>query len=164
MNLTWIAHASTVFKNKIWVVGGNTFRYYSSSIIPTNARSDVWVSADGEKWDLVVREAPWLQRYGHTLTTFNRLGESVMVLLGGFSPKPAHDVWITRDGGTSVRTYIAFDWSIHSLSVLQSSYLLNHPSISLFIHASMHPCIHASIHLFIFSFMYRIRVHEENSR
>lgn len=93
------SHQSTVFQSRIWVIGGYTETHYGSRLVETNARADVWSSFDGKTWDLVVQEAVFPARYGHTLTTFTLAnGTEAMMVLGGFAPTPANDVWLTTTG------------------------------------------------------------------
>jgi hypothetical protein len=85
-----------------------------------NENSDVWWSRDGETWNQVTDldgdfsrgignwdakpgsyVAPWFSRYGHSLDALDGDGDGsadVMVLIGGNSPMPSNDVWITRNG------------------------------------------------------------------
>lgn len=44
---------------------------------------------------------PWFKRYGHSLDAVDINGDGisdVMILMGGYSPSPSNDVWITEDG------------------------------------------------------------------
>jgi hypothetical protein len=97
-----IAHAAAVFRDQIWIVGGVSTSYYTKRLEPTTSRSDVVTTADGKIWTEVLEEAPFRRRFGHTLTTFTDAsdGQERLVLLGGFSPEPATDVWTSLDGGT----------------------------------------------------------------
>ncbi len=58
-------------------------------------------SVDGVKWVEVLEEAPFRRRYGHSLLTFVDGEDKTerLVLIGGFSPEPANDIWMTIDGG-----------------------------------------------------------------
>ncbi|RHY30172.1 hypothetical protein DYB32_006989 [Aphanomyces invadans] len=100
-----VGHASAMFLGKIWVVGGQTDKYTTRQLIDTTRRSDVWTSIDGNMWRAVVDEAPFPRRFGHSLTVFPEpalKNTPIMVLMGGFSPIPANDIWYTRDGRTSL--------------------------------------------------------------
>lgn len=49
--------------------------------------------------------APFYERFGHTLNPIDINGDGeddVMVLLGGFSPSPSNDQWVTADGNNWV--------------------------------------------------------------
>lgn len=99
-----LAHAAAVFRGEIWMVGGVSTTYYTKRLEKTTTRSDVVHSKDGSTWVEALEEAPFRRRYGHSLTTFTDQSDSVerLVLLGGFSPEPATDVWTSIDGGTCV--------------------------------------------------------------
>lgn len=43
------AHASCVFKKRIWVVGGRTNSYVDYNLLTNYRRADVWYSYDGGK-------------------------------------------------------------------------------------------------------------------
>ena len=88
--------------------------------IMENENSDVWWSKDGANWNQVTKlygdflqgigngdalvggyVAPWYSRYGHSLNALDGDDDGIadiMVLVGGFSPLPSNDVWISRDG------------------------------------------------------------------
>lgn len=90
-----IFYGLTVFKNKIWMVGGYDGKQYLN---------DVWNSNDGVHWTRVIEHTSWSPRTGPVLTLFN--GE--MWLLGGGSidgdPQPnksaEREVWASADGKT----------------------------------------------------------------
>ncbi|DBA02522.1 TPA: hypothetical protein N0F65_010994 [Lagenidium giganteum] len=94
------SHAAAVFQDKIWIVGGVSTSYYTKRLEQTTSRSDVVYSADGIVWSEVFDEAPFRRRFGHSLTAFEDGVDGVerLVLLGGFSPDPATDVWTSDDG------------------------------------------------------------------
>ena len=85
-------HRATVFKDRIWLVGG----------VDNNAdyKNDVWSSADGAQWVLAVGNAPWKGRCMHSLETFNHK----LWIIGGRSnlestfEKLFNDVWYSDDG------------------------------------------------------------------
>ncbi|ETW01976.1 hypothetical protein H310_06502 [Aphanomyces invadans] len=109
-----VGHASAMFLGKIWVVGGQTDKYTTRQLIDTTRRSDVWTSIDGNMWRAVVDEAPFPRRFGHSLTVFPEpalKNTPIMVLMGGFSPIPANDIWYTRDGQTWEMVTYAVPWS-----------------------------------------------------
>jgi hypothetical protein len=46
--------------------------------------------------------APWYARFGHTVDAIDITGdkrEDIMVLAGGYTPRPGNDVWVTLNGG-----------------------------------------------------------------
>jgi hypothetical protein len=98
------AHAAAAFADKVWIVGGVSASYYTKRLESTIMRSDVVSSSDGIEWTEVLEEAPFRRRYGHSLVTFTDPSDTVerLVLVAGFSPEPATDVWVTTDGGRRV--------------------------------------------------------------
>ncbi|KAF0696542.1 Aste57867_12735 [Aphanomyces stellatus] len=107
-------HASVKFLNKLWVVGGQTGSYTTRQLIQTTRRSDVWMSVDGNNWTQVIDESIFPRRFGHTLTVFPEKtmnNAPLMVLMGGFSPIPANDIWYTQDGVTWTQVNYTVPWS-----------------------------------------------------
>lgn len=100
----------------LWLTGGYSESHWSGE----NANADVWWSLDGAEWNQVVElGGDWLQgignhdaerggsrtpfygRFGHSLSALDADGDGVtdaMILLGGYSPLPSNDVWISADG------------------------------------------------------------------
>ena len=96
-------HASVVYQNKIWVLGG----YNSGNRDQDSYFEDVWCSDDGKRWDLVNSSAPWLGRRGHAAVVFDDGSGEAMFLIGGFtveegsgSRQYCNDVWKSVDGNT----------------------------------------------------------------
>src|SRR5262245_44327295 len=80
------ADSLTVFKNKLWLIGGGSGL--------TSARQEVWSSDDGSSWTLVTAQPPWHGRYGHTCLVF----EEKLWLLGGYSYSySADEIWYSND-------------------------------------------------------------------
>ncbi|OQS04195.1 hypothetical protein THRCLA_03557, partial [Thraustotheca clavata] len=107
-------HASAVFHGKIWIVGGQSDIYTTRHLIQTTRRSDVWNSYDGDVWTQVIDESQFPRRYGHTLTVFNEksLNQApIMVLMGGYTPMPANDIWYTIDGSTWTQVSYTIPWA-----------------------------------------------------
>jgi hypothetical protein len=60
---------STVFKDRIWILGGGT---YDTPTIPTRKFfNDVWSSADGIAWTRHLESAPWAPRQYHDVAVFD---------------------------------------------------------------------------------------------
>ncbi|MCB1058166.1 MAG: hypothetical protein KDD11_21925, partial [Acidobacteria bacterium] len=79
-------HASAVFKDRLWVLGG----------WDRGGLSDVWSSPDGDRW----RQepiAPWPRRKAHTAAVFH---DRLWVLGGSLGVEQTADVWSTEDGQT----------------------------------------------------------------
>jgi hypothetical protein len=78
-------HASVVFDNRIWVIGG----------ADSAVRRDVWSSTDGVSWSQVTANAPWAARYVHQVVVFNNL----LWLMSGYDGTYAYrDVWHSSNG------------------------------------------------------------------
>jgi hypothetical protein len=91
-------HATTVFNNRLWILGGND----------GNNLNDVWSSADGATWRLETAAAGWVTRQFHAAVAFDDgvRGERLWVL-GGNGPGSTtaasnrqNDVWSSADGIT----------------------------------------------------------------
>jgi hypothetical protein len=57
---TWYArkaHATTVFDNRLWILGGYTNNYYFDGEL-----NDVWYSANGRDWVQATANAQWSPR------------------------------------------------------------------------------------------------------
>ncbi len=97
----WVArsgHASVVFDNRMWIVGGSG---PSSSNDPAG---ETWSSPDGETWTLESAAAPWHRRIEHGVVVF----DNRMWILGGSTGHMSmNDVWSSPDG---------VNWSVESSS------------------------------------------------
>ncbi len=74
-----LCHGATVFKGRLWAVGG---------------RGRVSSSADGVHWDLATDNAPFGPRNKISLTAFN----GRLWMIGGVSNDVMDDVWCSDDG------------------------------------------------------------------
>lgn len=112
------SHASCVFKDKLWIIGGRTDAYVKYNFQDSYSTADIWYSGDGINWYQVIEIygdyfaqnidvvqpgpiAPFYERFGHSLDAIdidNDGNEDFMILMGGFSPQPSNDIWISRDG------------------------------------------------------------------
>lgn len=45
-----VAHASCVFKGRVWVTGGRTNEYTMYNLLPSYKVGDVWYTDDGQQW------------------------------------------------------------------------------------------------------------------
>ncbi|MEH6680218.1 MAG: hypothetical protein V7724_06690 [Sediminicola sp.] len=79
---------SIVFKDKIWIFGGNIF---DNSLAGSN---DIWTSEDGVTWLENVKNAEFPPRFAHTATIFR--GE--IWIIAGHSNGFKNDVWKSVDG------------------------------------------------------------------
>lgn len=88
-------HATAVFDNKLWVVGGLNASGY---------QNDVWSSIDGVIWNCTNSSPPFLPRGGHSLLT----NGTYLFVIGGTNNSATsynaityvsmHDVWMSSDG------------------------------------------------------------------
>ena len=147
------SHATTMFpclhntqKDCIWLTGGFTNEYRTFQLKYEDRLSDVWWSEDGQVWHQVTNltgdfnlfvdakdrghVAPWYSRFAHSLDTltFNSTDkpQKVMVLMGGFSPLPSNDIWISIDGiGWHFDGYAAWpERAYHSTVVFRQQILV----------------------------------------
>ncbi len=82
------AFAMTVFKNRLWLIGGLYFDKNSD----IKDKNDVWVSSDGTNWKRVVKHAQFSPRGGHSAIVFN----NKIWIMGGFAE--SSDIWSSIDG------------------------------------------------------------------
>jgi hypothetical protein len=113
------SHATTNFNGVLYLCGGKSDYYEMWKNLQSVKRADIWTSTDGRDWTLQLLEgdyyaqnwdalqpgsvAPWYERFGHSLDAVDLDGDGVhdfMVLLGGFTPDPMNDVWLTTNGTT----------------------------------------------------------------
>jgi len=91
-NAPWRArrgHASVVFQDKIWIMGGAT----GGEIF----LNDVWASADGIEWEQITRDAGWAPRKGFSAVVFNN---KIWIMSGASTRGVKNDVWYSEDGKT----------------------------------------------------------------
>ena len=102
---TWsgrLWQSSTVFNNKIYIMGGE---------IPEISLNDVRCSTDGVRWTTVTASAPWVGRAFHTSVVFN----GRLWVLGGLARLPTwtnkNDVWHSSDGASWTSATLSAPWS-----------------------------------------------------
>jgi hypothetical protein len=88
-------HATAVFDNKMWVIGG----LY---------KNDVWSSSDGVTWTQVTASAPWSGRRGHTTAVFDN---KLWVIGGNDRNFYKNDVWSSSDGLNWTQATASVTWS-----------------------------------------------------
>jgi PKD repeat protein len=87
-------HASVVFDDKLWVMGG-----HSSDPDRENVRfNDVWYTEEGTTWTMVTEAALWPPRSSFTVTSY----EGFMWLIGGITGEgtASGEVWSSSEGST----------------------------------------------------------------
>ena len=99
-----------VFKDRMWLLGGWT----DGRLKTHSASSEVWASADGEKWEQVTRQAGWSPRLAAGAVVF----KDRMWILGGtedyyFGDEKSlkNDVWSSADGKEWKRETASAPWS-----------------------------------------------------
>jgi hypothetical protein len=113
------AHATTVFNGVLYLTGGKSDQYEMYKTLDSVKRGDVWKSYDGADWEMQTLEgdyyiqnadalqpgtlAPWWERFGHSLDAIDIDDDGVhdfMIQIGGFTPDPMRDIWLTDNGTT----------------------------------------------------------------
>jgi len=86
-----IGHTALFFNNRYWVIGGSRFN-------STNAKNDVWSSADGKTWELETSNAGFAPRWFHQSVVYNN---KMWVICGvNTASGLSNDVWSSTDGKT----------------------------------------------------------------
>ncbi|MHB9107014.1 MAG: Kelch repeat-containing protein [Armatimonadota bacterium] len=83
---------SAVHNGRIWLLGGGT---YETPNRPNRVfHNEVWSTADGVEWELVLEHAPWHPReYPEGAVFDNKLW-----VMEGWNPQNRNDVWYSADG------------------------------------------------------------------
>ncbi|MBE7558846.1 hypothetical protein HS125_07805 [bacterium] len=103
-------HASVVFKNKMWVIGGTRFEYPGGGVFYEDLNNDVWSSPDGTNWRREVEHAPWSPRGEHVALVFH----DRIWLMGGVDRNRYNDVWSSPDGVNWVVENASAPWTPRS--------------------------------------------------
>ncbi len=87
-----IDHGSTVFDNKLWVIGGVEDN-------PTAVKNDAWYSNNGLDWNEATLTYGFTEVWGHELLVFDN---KMWIIAGSkffvFSNESKSEVWYTSDG------------------------------------------------------------------
>jgi PKD repeat protein len=93
-------HAALVQDGRLWVLGGHlaeqTWNPYYPLLEtwtdggPADFLNDVWVSSNGEDWELFEATAPWAGRYGHAAASFDG---KIWILGGKTAEGLSNEVW-----------------------------------------------------------------------
>lgn len=94
------SHASVVFNDKMWVLGGGIYCGGTQPGYAHETYNDVWSSSDGENWDQAVANAPWEARMFLSAAVYD---DKMWVLAGGTGYSVDYtgnrnDVWYSSDG------------------------------------------------------------------
>lgn len=101
------SQAVVIFKNKLWLSGGvqggkvTPPPIYETIVHP----SDLWVTSDLKKWELVTDKVPWGQRRSMAIVEYR----GKLWLMGGWDKKygeTKNDIW-TSDNGTDWKLFTA---------------------------------------------------------
>lgn len=82
------AHTTSVFNNKLWVMGG-----YDGN----TGLNDIWYSDDGVNWAEATGSADWSARQGHATSVFS----NKLWTLGGTDGANLNDIWSTPNNSIS---------------------------------------------------------------
>lgn len=102
-----------VFKNKMWLLGGWNPDDEVHFPGKGDTNSEVWSSADGANWSLIVPRAPWEGRHTAGYVVYG----GRMWIIGG-DPLRGHyqnDVWNSPDGGHWEKVGDSFPWAPRAL-------------------------------------------------
>ncbi|MDD2889426.1 MAG: T9SS type A sorting domain-containing protein, partial [bacterium] len=94
-------HASVVFDNKMWILGGAADQ---------TGCNDVWYSTDGANWSQATAAAGWSKRFSHSALVF----DNKMWVIGGFASvdgNDCNDVWYSTDGANWYQATAAAGWA-----------------------------------------------------
>lgn len=89
------SHASVVFHNKMWVIGGH------------DCQDQVWSSPDGVDWTCVTNTAGYGERDDHEAVVFD---DKIWVIAGS-DRNPMNDVWCSSDGKNWTKVADSAQWS-----------------------------------------------------
>ncbi len=99
-------HGTSVFNNKLWVLGGMADGYGYTSY------NDIWDSTDGVSWTQAVDHAAWSARFGIDALI---LDDKLWILGGSTSLGPyLNDVWSSENGSTWVELTASAAWQARS--------------------------------------------------
>jgi len=91
----------TVFKNKIWLIGGKDEA--------GNVLSDIWSSEDGENWNLETDNASFGPRNGHVVVEFQN---KLWLYNGSTGVFLNQEIWSSADGLNWIRETNDHPWDI----------------------------------------------------
>lgn len=89
---------TVVFKNKLWVIGGNDYPNFGNTNAPGTSHNDVWSSADGTTWSVANANAAFTARTNPAVFVY----KDKMWIAGGRDNggNYMNDVWNSEDGVT----------------------------------------------------------------
>ena len=87
---------AVVYKDKLWVIGGNGYPAFGNANAPGTPMNDVWSTTDGTNWTEVAASATFLARTNPAVFVHN----DKIYLAGGRNASGTllNDVWTTEDG------------------------------------------------------------------
>lgn len=107
----WVKRERTVtvvFKNQLWVIGGNDYPSFGNTNSPGTAYNDVWSSPDGTTWTVANANPAFIPRTNPAVFVY----DDKMWIAGGKDNGGNYldDVWNSADGNnwTEVTTNTAF--------------------------------------------------------
>jgi hypothetical protein len=107
-------HASVVFQDKLWVLGGEAEGPSGRQYV-----NDIWHSSDGVSWVQATAAAAWAPRAGHAAAVYRG---KVWVLGGYTGTNGLNDVWTSCDGADWIQVESSAPWKgrgFHACTVFQ---------------------------------------------
>jgi len=83
---------AAVKDGRLWLLGGGT--YETPNRPDREFHNEIWSTADGVHWDLVLEHAPWHPREYHDVAIF----DDRLWVLEGWNQENRNDVWYSADG------------------------------------------------------------------
>lgn len=115
---------TVVFKNKLWVIGGNSYPSFGNTNAPGTSYNDVWSSADGTTWTVANANAAFNARTNPAVFVY----KDKMWIAGGKDNggNYLNDVWNSADGitWTQVTTGTSFPARIAPQVVVNKEQLI----------------------------------------
>ena len=106
------ARASVVvFQGAMWLLGGQTIDGPVSGRV-RRVYNDVWSSSNGRNWSIVVPNAGWSPRCGHTSAVFpHRHTDAIFVMGGSDESQYFNDVWCSHNGTVWIQLTASAEFS-----------------------------------------------------
>ena len=98
-----MGQATVVLNNKVWVIGGAQYDYFSSNL------TEVWSSGDGMTWRLETKTPGWTSRFGHTCVVDNN--NRIWLMGGGNGSTVYNEIWYSDNGINWTKWPSPANWS-----------------------------------------------------
>ncbi|WP_256006346.1 DUF6242 domain-containing protein [Pedobacter deserti] len=89
---------AVVYKDKLWVIGGNAYPAFGNINSTGTPQNDVWSTTDGTAWTRVAANAQFVARSNPAVLVHN----NKMYVIGGKNGSNTllNDIWVSEDGVT----------------------------------------------------------------